>query len=62
MESKINVMVRIKPMSTSDMGKEKNQIWNKISDNTLMNKRTKELFSYDRVFGSEVDTQTIFDN
>ena len=60
MESKINVMVRMKPMSPAEMAKQKNQIWNKVSDNTLMNKQTKDLFSYDRVFGPEVDTATIF--
>ena len=60
MESKINVMVRMKPMSPTDVGKEKNHIWSKVSENTLMNKRTKELFSYDRVFDADVSTHTIF--
>ena len=60
MESKINVMVRIKPMSVVDMNKEKNQLWNRVSDNQLKNRRTKELFTYDRVFGPEVNTFTIF--
>lgn len=41
MESKINVMVRIKPHSGSE------SIWTKVSDNTLMSVKTKELYSYD---------------
>ena len=35
-------------------------VWQKVNNQTLMNLRTKEMFSYDRVFGPEVPTETIF--
>ena len=35
-------------------------VWQKLSDQTLVNTRTKEVFSYDHVFGPEVQTETIF--
>lgn len=60
MESKINVAVRIKPLSTAESQQEKNRMWQKISDNTLMFIRTKEMFAFDHVFGPEVKTETIF--
>ena len=61
MESKINVTVRIKPLATKDAKNDKNSnVWNKVSEQTLVNSRTKEAFSFDRVFGSEVTTETIF--
>lgn len=61
-ESKINVTVRVKPLSKSEDSHEKNHLWKKVSDNTLMNSRTKEMFSFDQVFGPEVSTETIFDS
>jgi len=62
MESKINVTVRIKPLKATEASNEKNtNVWQKVNEQTLMNTRTKELFSYDRVFGPEVSTKTIFD-
>ena len=51
MESKINVSVRIKPLGENEKPIEKNQLWSKIGDNTLMNIRSKEMFSFDKVFG-----------
>ena len=35
-------------------------MWQKVSDNTLMFTRTKEMFSFDHVFGPEVSTEQIF--
>ena len=61
MESKINVSVRIKPLAESEKNLEKNQLWNKLSDNTLMNIRSKEMFSFDNVFGENVSTFEIFE-
>ena len=61
MESKINVTVRIKPMAPKEASIVKNtNVWQKVNNQTLMNLRTKEMFSYDRVFGPEVPTETIF--
>lgn len=60
MESKINVAVRIKPLSAAESQQEKNRMWSKVSDNTLMFQRTKEMFAFDHVFGPEVKTETIF--
>lgn len=59
MESKINVTVRIKPLTTKESPKNTN-VWQKMSDQTLINTRTKEAFTYDRVFGPEISTETIF--
>lgn len=53
MESKINVTVRIKPFSEAERAQEKNHVWSQIGDNTLMNTRTKEMFSFDNVFGEK---------
>jgi len=51
MESKINVSVRIKPLNKQEALMDKNHFWAKISDTTLMNKRTKEVYHFDNVFG-----------
>ena len=60
MESKINVTLRVKPLSTVEGRHEKNKIWHVQNGNTLMNSRSKEVFTFDKVFGPEVSTQTIF--
>lgn len=44
MESKINVSLRIKPLSESEAANEKNHMWAKIADNSILNKRTNEVF------------------
>lgn len=56
MESKINVTVRIKPLSESERAIEKNHLWNLLGENTVMNIRTKEMFTFDCVFGEGVST------
>lgn len=61
MESKINVTVRMKPLSESERGHDKNNLWSQIGDNTVFNVRTKEMFSFDNVFGEGTSTQEIFD-
>lgn len=61
MESKINVTVRIKPLSEVERAQDKNHIWNQVSDNTIANVKTKEMFAYDMVFGEKSTTQEIFD-
>jgi centromeric protein E len=60
MESKINVTVRIKPLSDSEKGQEKNHLWNLVGENTLMNVRTKEMFTFDNIFGEKAVTLDIF--
>lgn len=62
MESKINVSLRMKPLSESEAANEKNQMWVKISDNSILNKRTNEVFQYDKVFGDDAGTSEIFDS
>ena len=61
MESKINVTVRIKPLQENEKALDKNQLWQQIGDSTVMNVRTKEMFSFDSVFGDGACTQQIFD-
>lgn len=61
MESKINVTVRIKPLSKGEKAEEKNNLWTQIGENTVMNIRTKEMFSFDNVFGEKMTTLDIFD-
>ena len=57
MESKINVTVRIKPLNESEKSQEgKNVVWQQIGDSTVFNTRTKEMFSFDNVFGDGVST------
>lgn len=56
MESKINVTVRIKPLSENERSSEKNHLWNLLGDNTLMNIRTKEMFSFDNIFSDKSTT------
>ncbi len=62
MESKINVTVRIKPLSDIERANDKNHIWNQVSENTIMNVKTKEMFTFDNVFGERAHTQQIFDS
>ena len=62
MESKINVSLRVKPLSENEAVNEKNRMWVKISDNSIMNKRTNEIFQYDKVFSDDMGTQEIFDS
>ena len=60
MESKINVTLRIKPLTQNESKLDKNKLWTKVSETTLMNTKSKEVFSFDKVFGPEVSTDTIF--
>jgi hypothetical protein len=57
MESKINVTVRIKPLSDVERANDKNHIWNQVSENTIMNVKTKEMFTFDNVFGERAHTK-----
>lgn len=60
-ESKINVTVRMKPMSSREALSERNRdLWQRVSDSTLLNARTKELFGFDHVFGPDATTHDIF--
>ena len=60
MESKINVTLRVKPLSAAEAKLDKNKLWTKVSENTLMNTRSKDVFSFDKVFDQNVTTDTIF--
>jgi centromeric protein E len=60
MESKINVTVRIKPLSKIESSQEKNKFWNHVNETMVMNRRTKESFTFDKVFGPESTTEQIF--
>ena len=61
MESKINVSVRVKPLNDQESMLDKNHLWSEVSETTLMNKRTKEVYHFDNVFGPELSTEQIFD-
>ncbi len=56
MESKINVAVRMKPLTEQERAQEKNHIWTQVSDNTIMNVKNKELYTFDSVFSEGVST------
>lgn len=58
----INVSLRIKPLSDHEAANEKNHLWVKLSDTSIMNKRTNEVFQYDKVFSDEASTSDIFDS
>jgi hypothetical protein len=60
MESKINVTLRVKPLSPQEEVNDKNHLWAIRGDNAIMNSRTKEVFNFDKVFGPNVATETIF--
>lgn len=62
MESKINVSLRVKPLSAQERQLDKNHLWSCVSETTLMNKRTKEVYQFDNVFGPEMSTNQIFDS
>lgn len=60
-ESKINVTVRIKPLKQKEQVNDKNKnLWHRINEQGLMNMRTKEVYTFDRVFGPETSTEIIF--
>lgn len=61
-ESKINVSVRIKPLSEAEQQNEKNRLWTVLGDGTVMNLKTKEMFSFDNVFSDNVSTEHVFDS
>lgn len=61
MESKINVTVRMKPLSSKELQNTRNKdLWQKIADNTILNTRTKEVFAFDNVFSPDSTTSEIF--
>lgn len=60
MESKINVTLRVKPLSQIEAKSDKNKLWKIASESSLINSRSNEAFTFDRVFGPEVSTETIF--
>ena len=62
MESKINVSLRVKPLSQLEAKSDKNKLWKISSESTLVNSRSNEAFTFDKVFGSEVSTETIFND
>ncbi len=61
MESKISVSVRVKPLTKKETAPAQ-QMWSKVSDNTLMNLRSKELFAFDNIYSAEMTTRQIFDH
>jgi len=61
MESKINVSVRMKPLSEAESCNEKNHVWQKVGENTVLNQRTKEMFTFDSVFSDSVSTDQVFE-
>jgi hypothetical protein len=46
-KKQINVTVRIKPLVKKDNAAPGGQLWQKVADQTIMNTRTKELYSFD---------------
>jgi len=62
MERKINVSLRIKPLLQSEIHNERNHLWAMLSDTAITNKRTKESYHFDKVFGDAASTEAIFDS
>jgi centromeric protein E len=52
----------MKPLSEAERASDKNYIWNQVSENTIMNVKTKEMFTFDNIFGERMQTQQIFDS
>ena len=47
METKINVSLRIKPLSSKEKFLDKNHLWEKMGDASILNKRTNDVFKFD---------------
>ena len=62
MESRINVLVRMKPLKTSEKVNTKNHLWSVLNNNTINNIHTNESFVFDKVFEEDVSTSDIFEN
>ena len=60
MESKINVSLRVKPLSQIEAKQDKNKLWKIASETSLINSRSNEAYTFVKVFGPEVSTETIF--
>ena len=56
MESKINVTLRVKPLSQQESINQKNNIWQTMKNNSIVNSRTNEVFTFDKVFGPDSST------
>jgi len=61
MESKINVSLRIKPLTEAERLKNQNMLWQALGDTTVINQRTKEMFSFDNVFSDRATTTELFE-
>lgn len=61
MESRINVCVRIKPLKKDEEINPKNILWQTQDEQLIINSRTKETFSFDKVFGQDYSTTDIFE-
>ena len=61
MESRINVCVRMKPLKEKEEINSKNKLWEISNDQVITNSKTKETFSFDKIFESNHSTNEIFD-
>ena len=61
MERKINVTVRVKPLSEKEKKNEKNHLWQVASDSSILNTRTNEMYTFDRVYPGTCNTAEVFD-
>ena len=61
MESKIHVTLRVKPLTKQEGLCDRNHGWQQVSDTSIKNQRTQEVYQFDRVFADESTTREIFD-
>ena len=52
----------MKPLSKKESVSDKNHLWSCVSDTTLMNQKTKEVYQFDNVFSPDKSTSQIFDS
>jgi hypothetical protein len=59
-ENKINVTVRIKPLTKAQQQLKQSLIWTQANETTLVNSKTKEAFHFDKVFSPCESNSQIF--
>lgn len=62
MESKIHVSLRVKPLTDQEKMSDRNHGWSQVSDTSIRNQRTQEVYQFDRVFAGDSTTREIFDS
>ena len=59
MESKIQVLVRVKPLRDEEDINPKNHLW-KVNDNVLINSESQEQYPFDKVYPDTSTTKELY--